>query len=108
MKFTNIARILHDPDTVKSLPASSVKCSMVTYKLTPPTSTKFFNFNKFVSNLDLDLFLTNSDSLPYKWNDSLFADRHHKHIVTSDLRMIRKNACKNFLLKDLNIERLGL
>ena len=64
--FINIARILHDPDIVKSLPSLSVKCPMpmVTYKLTPPISTNFLNFDKFINNLDLDLFLTNPDSLP--------------------------------------------
>ena len=35
---------------------------MVTYKLAPPISTKFFNFNKFANNLDLDLFLANPDN----------------------------------------------
>ena len=65
----NIARILHEPDKVKSLPSSSVKfpIPMVTYKLTPPISTKFFNFNNFVNNIDLDLFLANPDSLPCKY-----------------------------------------
>ena len=43
--------------------------------------------NKFLKNLDLDLLLTNPDSLPFKCNNSHFADRHHKHIVTGDLRM---------------------
>ena len=87
VEFINIARILRDPDIAKSLPSSSVKfpIPMVTYKLTPPISTKFFNFNKFVNNLDLDLFLTNPDSLPCKCNNSPFVDKYHKHIVTSDL-----------------------
>ena len=50
VEFTNIAR---DPDIVKSLPSSSAKfpMPMVTYKLTTAISTKFFNFNKFVNNL---------------------------------------------------------
>ena len=61
---------------------------MVTYKLTPPLS-KFFSFNKFVNNLDLDLFLTNPDSLPFKCNKSPFVDRYSKHIVTGDLRIIK-------------------
>ena len=48
VEFINIARILWDPKIVKSLPKSSVKFSMptVTYKLTPPISTKFFDFNQ--------------------------------------------------------------
>ena len=72
---------------------------MVTYKLTPPISTKFFNFNKFVNNLDLDLFLTNPDSLPCKWNNSPFIDRYHKHIVTGDLRIIRNNVLRKRFIK---------
>ena len=81
VEFVNIARILRDPDIVKSLPSSSVKfpIPMVTYKLTPPISTKFFNFNKFVNNLDLDSFLTKPDSLPCKCSNSPFVDRYHKH-----------------------------
>ena len=101
VEFINIARILRDPDIVKSLPSSSVKfpIPMVTYKLTPPISTKFFNFNKFVNNLDLDLFLTNPDSLPCKWNNSPFIDRYHKHIVTGDLRIIRNNVLRKRFIK---------
>ena len=75
---------------------------MVTYKLTPPISTKFFNFNKFVNNLDLDLFLTNPDSLPCKCNNSPFVDRYHKHIVTGDLRIIKNNAFRKLFIKGPN------
>ena len=101
VEFTSIARILRDPDIVKSLPSSSVKfpIPMVTYKLTPPISTKFFNFNKFVNNLDLDLFLTNPDSLPCKCNNSPFVDKYHKHIVTGDLRIIKNNALRKLFIK---------
>ena len=66
VEFINIACILHDPDIIKSLLSSSVKfpMPMVTCKLTPPISTKILNLNKFViNNLDLDLYLTNLDSL---------------------------------------------
>ena len=101
VEFINIACILHDPDIVKSLLSSSVKfpMTMVTYKLTPPISTKFFNFNEFVNNLDLDLFLTNPDSLPCKCNNSPFADRHHKHIVTGDLQIIKNNILRKLFIK---------
>ena len=100
VEFVNIARILRDPDIVKSLPSSSVKFpgQMVTYKLTPPISTNFFNVNKFVINLDLSLFLTNPGSLPCKFNNVPFADRHHKHIVTGDLRIVR-NVLKKLFIK---------
>ena len=101
VEFINIARMLCDPDIVKFLPSSSDKfpMPMVTYKLTPPISTKFFNFNKFVITLDLELFLTNLDSLPCKCNNSHFADRHHKHIVTGDLRIIINNVLRKLFVK---------
>ena len=108
VEFINIARILRDPDIVKSL-LSSVKfpMPMVTYKLTPPISTMFFNFNKFVNSLDLDLFLTNPYSLPCKCNNSPFADRHHKHIGTGDLRIIRNNALKKLIHKGPKYREAG-
>ena len=97
----SIACILRDPDIVQSLPSSSVKfpIPIVTYKLTPPRSTKFFNFNKFVNNLDLDLFLTNPDSLPCKCNNSSFVDRYHKDMVTGDLLIIRNNVLRKLFIK---------
>ena len=100
----NIARILRDPDIVKSLPSSSVKflIPMATHKLTLSISTKFFNFNKFANNLDLDLFLTNLDSLPCKCNNSPFVDKYHKHIVIGDLRIIKNNALRKRFIKGPN------
>ena len=74
---------------------------MVTYKLTLPITTKFFNFNKFVNNLDLDLFLTNQDSQPFKCNNSLCADRHHKHkhVVTGALQILENNVLRKLFIK---------
>ena len=101
VEFINIACILPDSDIVKSLPSPSVKfpMPMFTYKLTPPTSTKFFNFNMFVNNLDLDLFLTNPDSLSCKCNNSPFVDRYRKHIMTGDLGIIRNNVLRKLFIK---------
>ena len=66
VEFMNIARILRNPEIVNSLPPSSAKCPipMVSYKVTPHLSALFFNFKKFINNLDLDIFLINLDSLP--------------------------------------------
>ena len=47
----------------------------------------------------MDLFLTNPDSLLCKCNNSPFADRHHKHIVTGDLRIIRNNVLRKIFIK---------
>ena len=60
----------------------------------------FFNFNKFVNNLDLDLFLTNPDSLPCKFNNSTFHDQHHKHILTDNHRIIKNNVLRKCFIKE--------
>ena len=57
-------------------------------------STKFSNFNKYDNDLDLDVFLTNLDSLPCKCNNSHFANRHHKNRVIGDLRIYKNNALR--------------
>ena len=60
----------------------------------------FFNFNKFLHNLNLGLFLTNPDSLPCEYNNFPFADDiHHKYVVTGDLRIIKNNVSRKFFIK---------
>ena len=107
MKFINVARILCEPDLVDFFLSSSVKflLPMATYNLTTAKSTKFFNLNRFVNNLYLDLFLTNPDILPWKCNNSLFDKRHHKYVATGNLRIIRNNVLKKlFIERPKNIE----
>ena len=72
---------------------------MVTYKLGLPISTKIFNFNKFVNSLDLDEFLANPNVLPCECENSSFADKHHRHIITGDLRLIGNNNLRKFFAK---------
>ena len=80
---------------------------MVAFKLTPPVSTKFFNFNKFVKDIDLDSFLANPDSLPCKYNNSSFVDRQILRIIrnyelleiTNYLRIIRNNNLRKYFIK---------
>ena len=81
---------------------------MVTYKLTSLVSTKFFNFNKFVNNLNLDLFLTNQTIYHANVINSPLVDRHNKHIVTGDLRIIRNNVLRKIFNKGPKYRKLGL
>ena len=71
----------------------------IKYKLGLPLSTKIFNFNHFVSTLDLDEFLSNPGILPCKFNSSPFADKYHKHIVTGNLRIIDNNHLRKLFTK---------
>ena len=79
---------------------------MITYKLTTHISIKFFNFSKVVNNLDLDLFLKNPDSLPRKCKNYPFNERHHKHIVTDDIQIIRNNVLRTTFMKETKYREL--
>lgn len=72
---------------------------IVSYKLTPPISTKFFNLNKFVNGTDVHLFSTNTDNLPSSCNNYAFTNRHHKHIVAGDLRVFKNSIFRNIFIK---------
>ena len=101
VEFINLARILRNPDIVSSIPKTPKKFStpMVTYTLDLPTSCKIFNFNKFVNSLNIDEFLTNPNNLPCECGNSQFTDKHHKHIVTGDLRIIENNSLRKIFTK---------
>ena len=49
--------------------------------------SKILNFNKFVSNLDVKVFLQDNFILPCNCAVSGFIHKDHQHIVTGDLRM---------------------
>ena len=94
VEFINTACFLRDPSSSAKFPMP-----VVIYKLTPPPCTKCFNFNNLVNKLDLDLFLTNQDNLSCNCKNSHFAERHHKHIVTVDLWIIRNYALRKLFVK---------
>ena len=101
VELINIPRILQHPDITSSLPTTTIKFPIprVTYKLAPHLLTRIFNFNHFVNNLDLDNFLHDPTSLPCTCDKSPFVDKHHKHLVTGDLRIIKNNTLRKFFGK---------
>lgn len=101
VELINIARIFRDPEIVSSLPNTHKIFStpMVTYKLDQPISCKIFNFNKFVNSLNLDEFLVNPNILPCECDNSPFVDKHHKHIISGDLRIISNNVLRKIFTK---------
>ena len=83
--FMKRACTLWDPEKVKSFSISFAKflCQwwLTNWIYIYPLSFQI----KFVNDLDKDVFLTNLDRLPY--NNSPFANRHHKHVVREGLRI---------------------
>ena len=61
-----------------------------TYDLTTPICSKIFNFINFVSGLDVDQFFGDPTILPCNYNKSPFVAKDHDHILTRNLRIIKK------------------
>ena len=52
---------------------------ILAYLLKNPIRSKIFNFNKFLSNLDVKDFLQDNNNLSSKWVGSGFVDKDHRH-----------------------------
>ena len=101
VEAVNLSSILHQSEVLEAVPsvAKPFKIPTVVYTLDPPTGSKIFNFNKFVSSLDVDRFLQDPTSLPCSCSNSPFVDKHHGHIVSGDLRLIENNRLRKLFAK---------
>lgn len=101
VESVNLSSILHDSEVLETIPsvAKSFTPPTVVYSLESPISSKIFNFNKFVSSLDVDSFLKDNTSLPCSCENSPFSDQHHHHIISGDLRLIENNQLRKLFTK---------
>ena len=54
----------------------------VVYTSINPLGSNIFNFNKYVNDLNMKVFLDDNFIFPYGDAASPFADKYHSHIVT--------------------------
>lgn len=64
--------------------------------------SKFSNFNKFASSLDLDKFVTNNSVLSCYCTYPLLIGRDHEHTLARDLRIITNNRLRQLFTKGSN------
>ena len=110
VELINFAHILHDKSLNDFIPSgTSFPTPMITYKLSDSISNKIFNYNDFVSTLDVEGLINNTNSLPCKCENSPFADPHHQHIITGDLRIIHNGKLRKLLSKGPKFrEKVGI
>ena len=101
IELLNLPSILRHKDVQESLPsiAKSFSEQTIIYSLNSPISSKIFNFNKFVANLDVDRFLEDSTHLPCRSSSSPFKDSFHGHIISGDLRLVENNKLRKLFTK---------
>ena len=97
----NLSRILNLPSVVDSIPsiAKHFETPTVLFSLNDPISSKIFNFNKFVSSLNLSEFIKNNSIIPCHCKDSPYQDKHHKHIISGDLRIVTDSKLRKLFSK---------
>ena len=101
IEAVNLPSILHDSDVLESIPsvANSFTPPTVVFSLDSAVGSKLFNFNKFVSSLDVDDFIKDPSKLPCNCGTSSFSNSHHGHIISGDLRLITNNKLRKLFTK---------
>ena len=104
VKFINIAWILHDPGIVKSLSSSSVKFPMpvVTYKLTPRISSKFFSFKVGIVKLMTNNVKIKTDERMSHLANNLYANKHRYCLSSRDVKNALYNLHKDFVVAPID------
>ena len=73
----------------------------VVYTSINPLGSNIFNFNKYVNDLNMKVFLDENFIFPYGDAASPFADKYHSHIVTLNLRTINNSSSRKLCSKGL-------
>ena len=97
----NLPKILNDPSLNSTIPLSANKFEkpIVIYKLSHNIGSKIFNFNKFVSNLNIAEPINDLSVLPCNCENSPFVDKNHGHIMTGDLKIIQNAKLRKLISK---------
>ena len=103
LDFINFQSILHSDDVLNNCPLKidNSEIPMIVYSLCKPVRSKVFNYHDFVSNLHLNEFVNDSNSIEChcKDFDSSFINNDHGHILTGDLRIISNDKLRKLLFK---------
>ena len=99
--MVNLSSILRDPDVLQTIPSvvKNFTPPTVVYSLNTPISSKIFNFNKFVTSLDVKSYLEDPSFLPCHCANSPFRDKYHGHIISGDLRLVEDNKLRKLFTK---------
>ena len=97
----NLPKILNNPALSSAIPISANKFDKptVVYKLSHNIGSKIFNFNKFVSSLNITEPINDLASFPCKCENSPYKDKHHGHVMTGDLGIIKNNKLRTLFAK---------
>ena len=101
IEMINLPRILRDNSLPSCLPSIPSKFStpMICYKLGDTIGKKIFNFNKFVTGLDVTSFVNDPTTVPCSCENSPYRDPYHGHVITGKLGIVENNHLRKLFRK---------
>ena len=102
MDFINLPQIIRSKEAKDSMPSilNDDDIPMVIYSLSQPIRSRILNYKKFVSELDLDGFNENKDSIKCHCSQyDKFLNNDRKHILTGNLQIIKNNKLRKLFSK---------
>ena len=98
LEFIQLKSILRKPSVISKLPEKLQEDSpSIVYSLTPTIRNKIFNYKDTVESINTDDIETFGTNLPScQCQNSPFIDFDHGHIMTGDLKFVKKIAKIDF------------
>ena len=103
MEFINLPQIIRSKHSKKNMPSvlTDEDIAMVVYSLSQPIRSRILNHKKFVTELDLDQFIENKDTVKchcYEYN-TLLLKNERGHLLTGSLKIIKNNKPRKLFSK---------
>ena len=102
IEFIDLPSIFRDNNVISAIPSyfENTESPVICYKYNKPIRNTILNFNKLVSDLDIET------SSPDSWDckDSKFCYQPAGHIVTGNLKIITDSRIRSVISKNLNID----
>ena len=103
MDFINLPQIIRSKEAKDSMPSilTDDDIPMIVYSLSQPIRSRILNYKKFVSELDLDVFCKNNDSINCCCSqyDDKFLNKDRNHILTGNLQIVKNNKLRKLFSK---------
>ena len=103
MDFINLPQIVRSKAAKDSMPSilSDDDIPMIVYSLAQPIRSRILNYKKFVSELNLDSFNANKNSVKCCCSqyDKKFLNNDRNHILTGNLQIIKNNKLRKLFSK---------
>ena len=101
IEMVNLSSILHSAEINDLIPSVAKRFTppTIVYTLDSPISKNIFNFNNFVTSINVKDFIRDPSILPCQCANSPFSDKHHGHIISGDLRLIKNNKLRKLFTK---------